>query len=212
MLRGAYHSIAGGPNHFPFERRPLTCSRYAIGSGGVFRLCRRVLQSQQAATMFSAVSRPPPHRARRCSAVHLSGPLAADGDIGWPQYQHLPPWRMKAASRSFLSSGMQTPKIDEDPESRCNLNRRPCTRPLSERATDGIKRPDPDVCNRRLARELLARNPVRTYRGSASSQSLRFIAAVTKPPFRSICRGLYKYTRKRRGATPVDFHLTFRRR
>ena len=59
-------------SHFPAAMRFWTYTRCSSGVGGRFRLWRWLLQYQQAATMFSSVSRPPSERACRCSAVQRS--------------------------------------------------------------------------------------------------------------------------------------------
>ena len=88
--------------------RRSTCALYAAGSGGTGRMCRRLLQYQQAATMFRALVPPPAERATRCSAVHIrirSARLNA-GDaasIVTPQYQQHQSCRRAAESRSFTS-------------------------------------------------------------------------------------------------------------
>jgi hypothetical protein len=61
--------------HAPRFTRFMTSARKRAGSGGCFLLCRVRLQCAQAATMFSAVSVPPSHRATRCSAVQLNREL-----------------------------------------------------------------------------------------------------------------------------------------
>jgi hypothetical protein len=69
-VRPTDHTCASG--HFPAALRFWTYRRCSSGECGHFRLWRWILQYQQAATMFSSVSRPPSERACRCSAVQRS--------------------------------------------------------------------------------------------------------------------------------------------